>query len=200
MLSRASSKVSNGSTVSPRRAARHRGDPDVRQGHPVVASDAGRPICETGPVQCGVEEVARGVPGEHAAGAVRAVRAGREADEQHARRRVAEPRHRSAPVGVASVRAALGAGDGLAVLEQPRAAAAAGQGRRVGVEAGWRLHDGAMVPGRGRVLGRARVGARWSPSRGAGWWDRASPRNLDRHRRDRRRGLHRPPYPSTACR
>ena len=59
------------------------------------------------PVRCmrGEQPVARAVAGEHAAGAVGAVGGGRQAEHVHARVRVAEARHRPAPV-VSSANAA----------------------------------------------------------------------------------------------
>ena len=43
------------------------------------------------------------IAGEHAAGAIGAMRRGREADEQQTRRRIAEAGHRPAPIGVVAV-------------------------------------------------------------------------------------------------
>jgi hypothetical protein len=68
----------------------------------------------------GIEKVAGAVAGERAAGTVRSVGAGREAQNQHARMGIAERRNRPAPVLPISVGAATDAGYLRAVGAQPR--------------------------------------------------------------------------------
>ena len=83
----------------------------------------GGDVRETGAMQRGHQEVAGpadAVAGEDAAGAVGAVRGRRQPDDQQARARIAEPGHRSRPVGVVAKGPALLAADPLAVLPQPR--------------------------------------------------------------------------------
>src|SRR5690606_36373457 len=76
------------------------------------------------PPQRPVQPVPGTVSGEHATGSVRAVGGRREADDEHPRGVVAETGHRTAPVLLVGERGALLAGDLLAPLDQPRAAAA----------------------------------------------------------------------------
>ena len=124
--------------VRRRRAAHGGADPQRR-----AAAARRRAWRETGwlakPVRCSAanEEVARAVAGEHPAGAVGAVRGRRQAEQQHARVRVAEARQRAAPVGLAGEGRALlrarpararrrGAGSaGSAVTRPSRSASAA---------------------------------------------------------------------------
>ena len=84
--------------VAGRRAADGGSDVDAAQREPVVARDARRLAGEPRAVERGVEEVARAIAGEHAPRAVRAVRAGREADDDEARAGIAEAGDRAAPV------------------------------------------------------------------------------------------------------
>src|SRR5262245_46026237 len=70
----------------------------------------------------GHQEVARtagAIAGEHAAGAVGAVRGRRQPDDQQPRRRITEARHRSRPVRFIAVGTPLLAADPLTVLAQP---------------------------------------------------------------------------------
>ena len=71
------------------------------------------------------QQVAAAVAGEHPAGAVRAVGGRRQPEHDDPGRRVAEARHRPAPVDVVAERGALGASDLLAPLDEARAGAAA---------------------------------------------------------------------------
>jgi hypothetical protein len=72
-----------------------------------------------------VEPVAAGVAGEDAAGAVAAVGGGREADDEEAGGRIAEPRHRLAPVGLVAELPLPDLRHGLAVAPEPGAAGTA---------------------------------------------------------------------------
>ena len=108
-----------------RRGAPHRrGDVDVVEAQPVVGRDRGRLVRQAGPVQRRIEPVAAAVAGEHPAGAVRAVRRGRQTDDQDLRRRIAEARHRSSPIGLVGEGAAPLQRDLLAPGNQPRAGSA----------------------------------------------------------------------------
>ena len=71
------------------------------------------------------QELTAAVAREHPAGAVRAVGGRRQAEDDDAGRRVAEPRHRTAPVDVVAERGALGSSDLLAPFDEPRAGPAA---------------------------------------------------------------------------
>src|SRR5207237_811665 len=75
-------------------------------------------------VEGGVEEVAAAVAGEHAAGAVGAVRGGGQSDDQQARTRIAEARHGTAPIRPIAKAAHLDARHFLAPRHQPRTSAA----------------------------------------------------------------------------
>jgi hypothetical protein len=90
----------------------------------VVARPRHGLVGEPGAVHRGEEPVARAVAGKDPAGAVAAVRRRREAEDQDARRGVAEARHGPAPVLLVSERGALLACNPLAPLDQPRAAPA----------------------------------------------------------------------------
>ena len=68
-----------------RRALHRRGDEAVRQPQAVAAVHRRRLVGVAGAVQRGVQEVPRAVAGEHAAGAVGAVRGGGEADDHEPR-------------------------------------------------------------------------------------------------------------------
>ena len=84
--------------VRRRRAAHRRRDPGVAQRQPVAGVHRRRLVGEARAVQRGEQEVARAVAGEHAAGAVGAVRRRRQAEDQHARVGIAEAGDRPAPV------------------------------------------------------------------------------------------------------
>ena len=62
-----------------------------------------------------VSRAERSIAGEDAPGPVCAVRRGRQADDEHPRLRVAEARHRPAPIDLMAVRGFLLRGDALAV-------------------------------------------------------------------------------------
>src|SRR5260221_10203581 len=71
-----------------------------------------------------IQEVARAIAGEDAAGAVRAVRSGGETDDHDARPFVTEARHGAAPVLFMAVGGALALRDPFAKLHEPRASPA----------------------------------------------------------------------------
>lgn len=80
---------------------------------------------EAGVVHRPHQEIARAagsVAGEDAAGAVGAVRRGRQANDQQTCARVAKTGHRLAPIDIVAVRGFLLNGDALTVRAQPRAA------------------------------------------------------------------------------
>ena len=112
--------------VGGRRAAHGRGHEGAVEAQAVVAVSATSGWLAK-PVRWSAREqpVARAVAGEHAAGAVAAVCGGREAEHVDARGRVAEARHRPAPVVLVAKGGALLARHPLAPLHEPRAAAAA---------------------------------------------------------------------------
>src|SRR5262249_9372553 len=110
--------------VGRRSAADAGGDVAVREAQAVAFVDRRRLIGEAGAVERGVEEVAGAVAGEDAAGAVAAVRRGRQADDQHARLGIAEAGDRLAPVVLSAERTALDARDLFTPRDQPRTTAA----------------------------------------------------------------------------
>ena len=79
---------------------------------------------EAGFVEDGKEEVAGAVPSEGTASAVGAVRAGGEAESEHACMRIAEGGNGFAPIFPIGISAAANAGHLLAVLAQARTEAA----------------------------------------------------------------------------
>ena len=101
-----------------------RGDVAVFEGQAVVRRRRVGLGSKPRAVERVVEEVSRAVAGEHAAGAVGSVGARREADDEQARRGVAERRDGLAPVVPAAVRAALYRGNPAAVGDQAGAALA----------------------------------------------------------------------------
>ena len=87
---------------------------------------AGGLVGEAGVVEGLVEEIAGAIAGEDAAGAVGAVGTGGEADDDEAGFGIAEGGDGEAPVGFVAIGAALGLGDGLAVLAEAGALVAVG--------------------------------------------------------------------------
>jgi hypothetical protein len=71
-----------------------------------------------------IARAARAVAGEDAARAIRAMRRGRQADNQQTRVRITKTRHRFAPIDVVTVRGFLLYGDALTVRAQALAALA----------------------------------------------------------------------------
>ena len=86
----------------------------------VAPRDAGRLRGETGLEKSPIEEVAGAVAGEHAPGPIGAVRAGREADQEHAGAGIAEAGHWFGPIILVAVGATFYASDFLAVFNQAR--------------------------------------------------------------------------------
>ena len=83
------------------------GDVEVVEFEAVLAGDGDGLGGESGLVEDLVEDVAGAVAGEHAAGAVGAVGAGSEAEDEDAGVRVAEGGDGSSPIGLIAVGAAL---------------------------------------------------------------------------------------------
>src|SRR3989442_643184 len=133
---RASTTPARGS--HPSSAARYR--------RPLASSGRARLVREPETVQRLVQPAAARVAREHAAGAVRAVRRGREPDDEQPRPRVAEPGHRLPPVGPVPELALLLAGDEAAVSAQPGAALAGDHGAEHGPERAGR--ETRQAPGR----------------------------------------------------
>ena len=79
---------------------------------------------EAGAVQHAIEKMTGAIAGERAAGAVGAMRARRQAEDQHPRVHIAEARHRLGPIVAVAVGAALLTPDLLAIFNQPRTAGA----------------------------------------------------------------------------
>jgi len=101
-----------------RRAADRRGNQSAREDKPVIGTFRVRLIREAGAMELRVQEISRAVPGEHAPGAVGAMRGGRESDDDETSIGIAKGRHGASPVGPIAIRAALGARDFLAVTHQ----------------------------------------------------------------------------------
>lgn len=100
------------------------GDPGVAEEEAVVAVGAGGLVGEAGVEEGLIEEVAGAVTGEDAAGAVGAVSAGGEAEDEEAGGGVAEGGDGAAPVGLVEIGAALDLRDEAAVLAEAGAALA----------------------------------------------------------------------------
>ena len=93
------------------RAPHRRGDVGVVERQPVVDALRRGNVREAGAVERPHQEVAgaeRAIAGENPARPVGAVRGGREAEDQQSRVRIAEAGHRTAPIDVILVCAALG--------------------------------------------------------------------------------------------
>src|SRR3712207_3736224 len=106
-----------------RNAARRERDPHVLQYETVVATFARRLGREARAMERGVEEVARSIAGEDASRAIRAVRAGREPEDDQLRVPIAEAIHGTTPVLVGEIRASLLDRDRLAMRDEARARA-----------------------------------------------------------------------------
>ena len=106
--------------IARRRAARSRGDVAVAEPKPVVPAHRCRLVGEPETMEGFVEPVPARIPREHAPGAIAAVRRGREPHHQQPGLRVAEPRHRPAPVAPAAELPLLPLGDQPAPGAEPR--------------------------------------------------------------------------------
>lgn len=103
----------------PRRGAAHDGrHPSVEELQAVVAGHRSSLVGETRPVQRTVQPVARTIPGEHPARAVRSVRRRREAHDQEAGVRIPEPRYGPAPIALVPKAPDLRPRDLFAVRDQ----------------------------------------------------------------------------------
>jgi hypothetical protein len=125
--------------VRGRGAARDRRDPGVMQLQAVVDSTREGLVRESVRVERGHEKVARSaraVAGEDSSGSVAAMRGGRQAQQQDARVRVAEPGHRSSPIRLVPEGGAPFPRDFLAVTPQTRTTIAADDGAADEVESG----------------------------------------------------------------
>lgn len=105
------------------------GDVDPVENESVVAMGTRRLAGESRTVQRRVEKVAGPVAGEGASGAVSAVRAGREAEDDERSRGIAEPGDRLSPVTFVEVATSLRARDLFAPGHEPRARGAAHEAR-----------------------------------------------------------------------
>ena len=122
-----------------RRRASHGGrDVGPVQLQPVVAVRARRLVGEAGAVHRPEQPVARAIAGEHAPGPVAAVGRRREADDEDLRGRVAEARHRAAPVVLVGVGRPLLGRHLLPPGHQPRAGPAR---HDLGGDGCERIHD-----------------------------------------------------------
>src|SRR5689334_20021432 len=88
-----------GRLVVGRRAADRGGDDAIAQCQSVVDGSAGGLRREASFVQCAIEKPTALVAGEHASGAVRAVRSGSESDDDEPRFLVAKRGNGTAPIG-----------------------------------------------------------------------------------------------------
>src|SRR5581483_7017425 len=71
-------------------------------------------------VEYWIHEVARGVPGEWATGAIRSMRPGRQPHDQHTRMRIAETGHGLAPVFAIAIGTAIYPRNFFAIRDQSR--------------------------------------------------------------------------------
>ncbi len=106
------------------RAADHSRDVDAVERQAVVTAGRRGLARESRAVQGGEEEVARAIAGEDPAGAIAAMSGRGETDHEDPGRRIAEARDGPAPVRFVGKPGHLLAGDALAPLHQPWAAAA----------------------------------------------------------------------------
>src|SRR6266852_9988943 len=107
--------------VARRRAASGGSDVEIGQNKPVVTVGRRRLTSKSRFMQHRIHEVAGGVAGKGAAGAIGAVRAGSESEHEDAGMGIAESGNGLSPVLVVAVSAALLAGNLLAILDQTRA-------------------------------------------------------------------------------
>jgi hypothetical protein len=117
-VSAAVANLLRGGLVAGRGAADDGGDPGVAKLEAVVAVDGTGLAGEAKLVEDGVHEVAGAVAGEGAAGAVGAVSAGCEAEDENAGERISKAGHGARPVGLVEVGAAFGLSDASAVVAE----------------------------------------------------------------------------------
>jgi hypothetical protein len=96
-------------------------DVQILECEAVLAIDCVRLARESKLVENRIHEVAGGIAGERASRAIRAVCAGREAEHEHMRIRIAEARYRFSPIIVIAISTALFAGNSLAISHETRA-------------------------------------------------------------------------------
>jgi len=87
-----------------RRAADRRGNQSACKDKPVIGTFRVRLIREAGAMELRVQEISRAVPGEHAPGAVGAMRGGRESDDDETSIGIAKGRHGASPVSPIAIR------------------------------------------------------------------------------------------------
>ena len=114
--------------VAGRGAADDGADPELAELEAVVTMDGDGFAGEAELVQDGVHEVAGAVAGEGAAGAIGSVGSGGETENEDAGVGVAEAGDRFGPVLLIAVGLSAGLADGLAVVAEPGAAIAGGDG------------------------------------------------------------------------
>ena len=107
-----------------RGAAADGGDPQIAQLHAIVAAARCGLRGEARLVEHGIEKVAGAVAGEGPTGAVGAVRARRESQDEDTGRGIAKAGHGTAPIGLVAIGAAAGAGHLGAPGAETRAALA----------------------------------------------------------------------------
>lgn len=105
-----------------RRAVHRTSDPGIHQLHAILPRNTLRLRGKTGLEQCAIEKLPGTIPGKYAPGAVRAVRAGRQTDDQQTRVQRPERRNRTAPVGLFGISAPLHCGYFADIFDQPWAA------------------------------------------------------------------------------
>jgi hypothetical protein len=106
--------------VRGRRAANSSNDIGIFQREPVAAMRRSRLVRESSAKQRVKQEISRAIARKHPPGAVPSMRRGRESKDQQLRVRVAESRHRFAPVFTVPERQPLFTRHSFAVFHQPR--------------------------------------------------------------------------------
>ena len=107
-----------------RSAAHHGGDVGIAQRESVFFVRSRGLRGEAGAVQHAIEKMTGAIAGERAAGAVGAMCARRQAENQHPRVHIAKARYWLGPIVAIAIGAALLTPDLLAVIDQPRTAGA----------------------------------------------------------------------------
>src|SRR6202020_353695 len=101
-----------------RSAADHGADPAIRQPHAVATRDRMRLRGKTSVVKNRIEKVARAVAGKRAAGAIGAVGARSQSQDQHTSFFIPEGRNRLGPVNPIAISTTLAGGYFLAILAE----------------------------------------------------------------------------------